>query len=112
VQVSYAVSPVWHFVTEFRLSAEPLENVAAAAKSRANPVSTQQRAVAGSAFILMDGGARLMAPLLFRSKGEVVQRLTVSHSLISFREIVKVKNQGHVPRCAVIKQKAKVCYDL
>jgi len=64
---------------DFVLSAETLENVAAA-RSRADPVSTQQRGVGGSSFILTDSGVRLMAPLLFRSKCEVVQRLAVSRS--------------------------------
>jgi hypothetical protein len=81
VRMSYAVSSVLYFVTEFRLSAEPLEYVAVA-KSRANPESTQQSGVGGSFFVLIDSGNRLMAPLLFRSKSEVVQRLAVSRSLM------------------------------
>jgi hypothetical protein len=46
LRMSYAVFQLLYFVTEFRLSAEPLENVAAV-KSRANPLSTQQREVGG-----------------------------------------------------------------
>jgi len=69
--MSYSVSPVLYVVTEIRLLAKPLENVAAT-KSKANPVSTQQRELGGSSVILIDGGGHLMAPLLFRSKSEWV----------------------------------------
>ena len=91
--MSYAVSPVLYFVTDFLLSAEPLENVAAA-NSRANPVSTQLRGVGGSFFILIDGGDRLMAPLLFRSKSEVVQRLAVSRSLMFHSHFLSLNRKG------------------
>lgn len=72
------VCPVLYLVSEFHFSAETLGDVTTA-KSRTEP---NKWGLGSSLVKLIDGGVRLMAPVLFLSKSKVVNSLSVSRSLM------------------------------